>query len=125
MKRLASAFLATAILAVPAQQATAQTSFSHIAQFSPASTVLYLPFNVLGAGTFTLETFGGGNWNIPSPIDPYLMLFAGLSQDGPGLGALMDFNDDDAFPDLNSLISRNLGVGGYTAAMSAWSFSEE
>ncbi len=121
MKRLATALLATAILAGPAHEAAAQTSIFQIAQFSPTATVLYLPFNVSGVGTFTLETFGG------FVIDPYIHLYSGAAFTGAGLGSFMASNDDGGTASgtfNNSRILGALGLGNYTVAMSVFGFTE-
>ncbi len=119
MKRLATALVLAAMLHAPSQ-ATAQTNISQFQFFSPTNTVLYLPFQVLTGGSFTLETFADA-----TVIDPYIFLFSGACWTGGCLGTFLASNDDSGPNSIwDSRIITPLGSGSYTLAMSVWTFSE-
>jgi hypothetical protein len=130
MRRFLTPLVIAGTLAATAP-ASAQTNFTVNAQFSPASTVLYLPFHVFTGGTFNFLTISGFN-----QIDPMLRLYTGLSTTGAGLGGLVAVDDDGAPAtpgwndctgaggQCNALISALLGVGNYTLAMSVWDFTD-
>ncbi len=130
MRRSFHTLALVATLAFAAQPAEAQTNINYFAQFSPGTTVLYLPFSVSSAGTFNAQTSG------LSSVDPMIRLFSGASLTGAGLGSLLAFNDDGspAQPGWNicsgiggtchSRISNFLGAGDYTLALGVYNLTE-
>lgn len=87
MPRLTARLAVVAMLVAPSI-AMAQTNISQNAQFSPTSTVQYLPFSVSSTGAFDMFTSGLGE------LDPMILLFSGASPNGAGLGTLLLSNDD-------------------------------
>lgn len=119
-----------ALVGLLASSAAAQTSLTYTAQFSAATTVVYLPFQVSVGGLFGIGTSG------LAAIDPMIRLYDGASFDGPGLGAFVGLNDDGApaGPGWNhctgvggqchALLSIFLNPGFYTLAMSVFDFTD-
>jgi len=130
MNRLLAPIAVAALVLLPSQNAAAQTNFSQLSQYSPTTTINYLPFTVTTAGSFTMNTSGLNN------IDPMILLFSGTSLNGAGLGALLAFNDDGAAAQAgwnvcsgaagtcHSSILSALGVGDYTLALGTYNLPE-
>jgi hypothetical protein len=122
--------LLAATLVAIASPLAAQSNLSFASSLTPGS-VSYNSFAVTTAGTFDLFTTSITGPAGTTPFDPVLYLFSGL---GTG-GTLLSVNDDgcNAFPaqcgpassSYNSLLNDfALGVGTYTVAVGAYSFSE-
>jgi hypothetical protein len=130
MRRYLATLAVGGLLLAQPKAAAAQTNINYFAQFSPATTVLYLPFYVSAGGTFNMATSGLNH------LDPMLRLFTGASFTGPGLGTNIGFNDDGgaaqagwnicsgAGGTCHSLISMLLGPGAYTLAMGVYNLTE-
>ena len=130
MRRIAARLALAGLFVIAPSVAMSQTNISQNAQFSPSSTVQYLPFAVSTGGTFNLFTSG------IAPLDPMIMLFSGASTNGAGLGALLASDDDGgaAQPGWNqctgaggtchSLITSPLGIGDYTLVFSVYQLTE-
>ena len=130
MRRIAALLAVAGLLVTAPSVAMSQTNISQNAQFSPSSTVQYLPFAVSTGGTFNLFTSG------VAPLDPMIMLFSGASANGAGLGFFLTSNDDGgaaqagwnqcsgAGGTCHSLISGPLGIGDYTLVYSVFQLTE-
>ena len=130
MRNIASRVALAALLVAVPSVATSQTDINQHAQFSPTSTVQYLPFTVSTGGLFDINTTGLNN------IDPMLLLFQGTSTNGSGLGALLFGNDDGAVAEAgwnvctgaggtcNSRIFQSLAAGDYTLAYGIYNLTE-
>lgn len=88
MRRIASRLALAGMLVTAPGVAMSQTNITQHAQFSPSSTVQYLPFSVTSPGTFDMFTSGLGE------LDPMILLFSNASSNGAGLGSLLLQNDD-------------------------------
>lgn len=125
-----TARLALAAMVVAPSIAMSQTNISQHSQFSPSSTVQYLPFSVTTTGTFDLFSSGLGE------LDPMILLFSGASSNGAGLGSFLTFNDDGgvAQPGWNhctgaggtchSRLFMGLATGDYTLVYGVYYVSE-
>ena len=130
MRSVASRLVLAGLLLAAPGAAMAQTNITQNAQFSPSSTVQYLPFSVTTGGVFDMYTSGLNH------LDPMLLLFQGTSTDGTGLGALLTSNDDGglAQPGWNvctglggtchSQIFLGLATGDYTLAYGIYNLTE-
>ena len=107
-----------------------QTSIDQFAQFSPGSTVQYLPFNVSVPGMFDMYTSGLNH------LDPMIRLFLGASSTGSGLGTSLAFNDDGGSAQAgwnvctgvgdtcHSRINMALATGDYTLVYGVFNLTE-
>jgi hypothetical protein len=130
MRRITARLAVAGLLVTAPSVAMSQTNISQNAQFSPSSTVQYLPFAVSTGGTFNLFTSG------LAPLDPMIMLFSNASANGAGLGALLAADDDGgaAQPGWNrcggaggtchSSIFGLLAAGDYTLVYSVFQLTE-
>lgn len=130
MRRSLHKLALVATLAFAARPAAAQTNLNYFAQFSPGTTVLYLPFSVSLAGVFNAQTSGLNS------VDPMIGLFSGASWTGAGLGSSLAFNDDGSPAQAgwnvctgiggtcHSLISTFLSAGDYTLALGVFNLTE-
>jgi hypothetical protein len=110
--------------------ARSQTDYSQTAQFSPTSTVQYLPFTVTTSGGFSLFTSGLNH------IDPMIRLYTGLASSGPGLGTFLMADDDGGLAQpgwnqctglggtCNSRLNVALGLGDYTLAYGVFNLTD-
>ena len=110
--------------------AMSQTSIDQFAQFSPGSTVQYLPFNVAVPGMFDMYTSGLNH------LDPMIRLFLGASSTGSGLGTSLAFNDDGGLAQAgwnacagaggtcHSRINMALATGDYTMIYGVFNLRE-
>jgi len=130
MSRFTARLALAALIAAPSVALSQTTNITQHAQFSPSSTVQYLPFNVSTPGTFDMFTSGLGE------LDPMIMLFSNASPDGAGLGSLLFTNDDGglAQPGWNhctglggtchSRIFTGLANGDYTLVYGVFNLTE-
>jgi hypothetical protein len=130
MRRIASGLALAGLFVTAPSVAMSQTNINEHAQFSPTSTIQYLPFTVTTGGMFDMSTSGLNH------LDPMLLLFQGTSLDGSGLGALLSFNDDGAVAQAgwnvctgalgtcHSRIFTSLATGDYTLAYGIYNLTE-
>jgi len=130
MRRIASRLALAGLLVTAPGVAMSQTNINQHAQFSPSSTVQYLPFSISTGGVFDMNTSGLG------ALDPMILLFSGASSNGAGLGTLLLSNDDGAIaqPGWNhcsgaggtchSRIFAGLATGDYTLVYGVFNLTE-
>jgi hypothetical protein len=133
MRPVVSRFALAAVLVGAPSVAMSQASIDQFAQFSPGSTVQYLPFNVTSPGAQVFQLFTSG----ANHIDPMILLFTNASSNGAGLGTFLTSNDDGGFfhagdwnectgtgSTCHSLITTNLASGGYTLAYGVFDLTQ-
>lgn len=126
MRQVVARLTLAAVFVAAPSAARSQTSIDQLAQFSPGSTVQYLPFNVSVPGIFDMYTSGLNH------IDPMLMLFMGAATDGTVIGV-----NDDGGPtqagwnacggvggNCQSWLSMVLAPGDYTLAFGVFNLTE-
>jgi hypothetical protein len=130
MRRISANLALAGLLVAAPSVATSQTNISQHAQFSPSSTVQYLPFNVSTMGTFDMFTSGLGE------LDPMLLLYSGASSNGAGLGSLLTSNDDGGLAQAgwnhctglggtcHSRIFQALATGDYTLVYGVFNLTD-
>lgn len=130
MRRIAARLALAGLFVTAPSVAMSQTNITQHAQFSPSSTVQYLPFNVSTGGLFDMYTSGLG------ALDPMIMLFSGASSNGAGLGSLLSTNDDGglAQPGWNhctgaggtchARLFQGLATGDYTLVYGVFNLTE-
>ena len=130
MRPAVSRLALAGLLVTAPSVAMSQTSITQLAQFSPVSTVQYLPFNVSFPGMFDMYTSGLNH------LDPMIRLFLGASSTGSGLGTSLAFDDDGGLAQAgwnvctgaggtcHSRINMALATGDYTLVYGVFNLTE-